>query len=95
MSATSAALPRRDLSTATERLARFTVGVSVGADVRRAAIPIVLDTLAVTLAGGAEPGVRALMAACVSASGKFRSMSGGSELCRATRWSVMSATALS
>ena len=63
MSATSAALPRRDLSTATERLARFTVGVSVGADVRRAAIPIVLDTLAVTLAGGAEPGVRALMAA--------------------------------
>jgi len=63
MSATSAALSSRNLSTATERLAQFATGASVGADVRRAAIPMVLDTLAVTLAGGAEPGVRALMAA--------------------------------
>lgn len=42
-------------------LAGFVTGGNVGTDALRAAVPVVLDTLAVTLAGGAEPAVRVLM----------------------------------
>lgn len=48
---------------ATELLATFVTEAGIGPEVLAAATPVVLDTLAVTLAGGAEPGVRALMAA--------------------------------
>lgn len=47
----------------TERLAGFVTGATAGPEVLAAATPVVLDTLAVTLAGGAEPGVRTLMEA--------------------------------
>lgn len=48
---------------AAERLATFVTAAKVDAATLQAAVPAVIDTLAVTLAGGAEPGVRALMAA--------------------------------
>ena len=46
--------------TATLTLADFIVNAKIGDDVLAAAAQAVLDTLAVTIAGGAEPGVRAL-----------------------------------
>lgn len=48
---------------AADRLSAFVTGAAVDAATLQAAVPYVLDTLAVTLAGGAEPGVRALRAA--------------------------------
>lgn len=46
----------------TDRLAGFVVDAPVDGRALAAATPIVLDTLAVTMAGGAEPAVRALAA---------------------------------
>lgn len=51
--------PDRSLATA-DRLAAFAVDAPVDGRALQAAVPIVLDTVAVTLAGGAEPAVRAL-----------------------------------
>lgn len=59
-SVTRAHPAQAELST-TGRLASFVVNAAVDAAVLKQATPIVLDTLAVTLAGGVEPGVRALM----------------------------------
>lgn len=63
MPASQKAAIRSEARPATARLAAFVTGAAVGPEVLAAATPVVLDTLAVTLAGGAEPGVRALMAA--------------------------------
>lgn len=52
-------------STTADRLAAFVVEAPVGERAVAAATPIVLDTLAVTMAGGAEPAVRALAATLV------------------------------
>lgn len=51
----------RSAPPAAERLGTFIVDAAVAPEVLRQAVPIVLDTLAVTLAGGVEPGVRALL----------------------------------
>ncbi|MDF1790758.1 MAG: MmgE/PrpD family protein [Thalassobaculaceae bacterium] len=53
----------------TDRLATFTRDAEVGPEVLQQAVPLILDTLAVTLAGGAEPGVRTLMDAIEPHSG--------------------------
>ena len=47
-------------SATADRLAAFVVDAPVDGRTLMAATPIVLDTLAVTMAGGAEPAVRAL-----------------------------------
>ena len=53
----------RESAPATERLVDFVTRGRVGASALAAAVPVVLDTVAVTIAGGAEPGVRRLAAA--------------------------------
>jgi len=55
--------------TTTGRLAAFVADAAVGDRTLKAATPIVLDTLAVTMAGGAEPAVRALAATLVPEAG--------------------------
>ena len=54
---------------ATERLTEFVRNAPVGADVLRMSQAVLLDTIAVTLAGGAEPGAQTLMRTLEPASG--------------------------
>lgn len=49
-------------SPATAALASFVASAPVGRDALAGAVPVILDTLAVTVAGGVEPGVRRLAA---------------------------------
>ncbi|MEQ9330701.1 MmgE/PrpD family protein [Thalassobaculum sp.] len=56
-------------TTTADRLAAFVVDAPVDGRTLKAATPIVLDTLAVTMAGGAEPGVRALAGTLVPDAG--------------------------
>lgn len=54
---------------ATERLASFVVGARVDEETLQRAVPVVLDTLAVMMAGGVEPAAQAVQASLEPASG--------------------------